>query len=92
MVKIQKIPIDPDSEEDVFEKIKDGVVLAKLEHLVDKNLLNEDEIKNGDEISDEDKTKNVKKVLEVGEKLNLPSKLKPGDILKGKKKKCMMLN
>ena len=82
-----KIPIDPDSEEDVFEKLKDGVVLAKLEHLVDKNLLNEDEIKTGDEISDEDKTKNVKKVLEVGEKLNLPSKLKPGDILKGKKKK-----
>ena len=82
-----KIPIDPDSEEDVFEKLKDGVVLAKLEHLVDKNLLNEDDLKTGDEISDEDKTKNVKKVLEVGDKLNLPNKLRAGDILKGKKKK-----
>ena len=82
-----KIPIDPDSEEDVFEKLKDGVVLAKLENLTDKNLLNEDEIKTGDELSDEDKNKNVVKVIDVAEKMNIPTKLKPLDILKGKKKK-----
>ena len=82
-----KIPIDPDSEEDVFEKLKDGVILGKLETLADKNVLNEDDLKTGDEISDEDKNNNVNKVLEAGEKLALPTKLKPADILKGKKKK-----
>ena len=81
-----KIPIDPDNEE-VFEKLKDGVILAKLETLVDKNIINEDELKTGDELSDEEKGKNVEKVLEAAEKLNIPSKLKPGDILKAKKKK-----
>ena len=34
------MPIDPESEEDVFEKLKDGVVLGKLENLADKELLN----------------------------------------------------
>ena len=82
-----KIPIDPESEEEVFEKLKDGVILAKLATLADKNLVNEDDLKAGDEISDEDKNKNVEKVLEAADKLNLPTKLKPGDILKGKKKK-----
>ena len=80
-----KVPIDPDSEEEVFEKLKDGVVLAKLENLVDKNLLNEDDLKTGDDLSDEDKKKNVEKVLDVADKLKLPTQLKPGDILKGKK-------
>ena len=82
-----KIPIDPDSEEDVFEKLKDGVILAKLENLADKNALNEDELKTGEDLSDEDKNNNVQKVLEAADKLNVPNKLKPGDILKGKKKK-----
>ena len=82
-----KIPIDPDSEEDVFEKLKDGVVLGKLETLADKNVLNEDDLKAGEDITDEDKNNNVNKVLEAADKLGLPTKLKPGDILKGKKKK-----
>ena len=82
-----KVPIDPDSEEEVFEKLKDGIVLAKLENLADKNLLNEDDLKTGDELSDEDKNKNVEKVLDAAEKLKLPTQLKPADILKGKKKK-----
>ena len=82
-----KMPIDPESEEDVFEKLKDGVVLAKLENLADKKALNEDDLKTGDDISDEDKKNNVNKVIEAADKLGLPTKLKPGDILKGKKKK-----
>ena len=82
-----KIPIDPESEEEVFEKLKDGIILAKLETLVDKNILNEDDLKTGEEISDEDKSKNVQKVIDTAEKLNLPNKLKPKDILKGKKNK-----
>ena len=82
-----KMPIDPESEEDVFEKLKDGVVLAKLENLADKNLLNEDDIKKGDEITDEDKKENLDKVVDAADKLGCPSKPKPSDILKGKKKK-----
>lgn len=82
-----KVPIDPDSEEEVFEKLKDGIVLGKLENLADKNLLNEDDLKTGDELSDEDKNKNVEKVVDAAEKLKLPTQLKPADILKGKKKK-----
>ena len=82
-----KIPIDPDSEEDVFEKLKDGVILAKLENLADKNVLNENELKKGEDLNDEDKNKNEQNVLEAVDKLNAPNKLKPGDILKGKKRK-----
>ena len=82
-----KVPIDPESEEDVFEKLKDGVVLGKLENLADKELLNEDSIKAGDELSDEDKNSNVQKVLDTADKLGCPTKLKPSDILRGKKKK-----
>ena len=82
-----KIPIDPDSEEEVFDKLKDGVVLAKLESLADRNKVNEDELKKGDELTDEDKNNNVKNVLDAADKLNIPTKLKPADILQGKKKK-----
>ena len=82
-----KIPIDPESEEEVFDKLKDGIVLAKLESLADRNKVNEDELKKGDEITDEDKTNNVKNVLDAADKLNIPTKLKPSDILQGKKKK-----
>ena len=82
-----KMPIDPDSEEDVFEKLKDGVVLAKLENLADNNLINEDDLKKGDELTDEDKNGNVDKVVEAADKLGCPSKPKSSDILKGKKKK-----
>jgi plastin-1 len=82
-----KVPIDPDSEEDVFEKLKDGVVLGKLENLADKDLLHEDSIKTGDELTDEDKNFNAEKVIDAADKLGCPTKLKPNDILRGKKKK-----
>jgi len=82
-----KIPIDPESEEDVFEKLKDGVIFGKLENLADNNLMNNDELKTGDELSDEDKKKNAEKVVESSEKLGCPSKVNPTDINKGKKQK-----
>ena len=82
-----KVPIDPESEEDVFEKLKDGVVLGKLETLADKNLLDEDTLKTGEQLTDEDKNNNVTKVIDVADKLGCPSKVKPADILRGKKKK-----
>ena len=73
-----KIPINQDSEEDVFEKLKNGVILAKLENLADKNVLNENELKTGEDLTDEDKNKNVQNVLEAADKLNVhvPNKLK----------------
>ena len=82
-----KIPIDPESEEEVFEKLKDGIVLAKLESLIDRNKINENELKKGEDLSDDDKKNNVTNVLDAAEKLNVPTKLKPGDVLSGKKKK-----
>ena len=82
-----KIPIDPDSEEDVFEKLKDGVILGKLESLADKNVLDEDALKTGDNLTDEDKKNKVDKVIEAADKLGCPTKINPGDILRGKKKK-----
>ena len=82
-----KIPIDPESEEEVFEKLKDGIVLAKLESLIDRNKINENELKKGEDLSDDDKKTNVTNVLDAAEKLNVPTKLKPGDVLSGKKKK-----
>ena len=39
-----KIPIDPESDQEVFDKLKDGVVLGKLENLADKNLLKKEMI------------------------------------------------
>ena len=50
---------------------------------VKRMLMND--LKTGDDISDEDKKNNVNKVIEAADKLGLPTKLKPGDILKGKK-------
>ena len=82
-----KIPIDPESEEEVFEKLKDGIVLAKLESLIDRNKINENELKKGEDLSDDDKKNNVTNVLDAAEKLNVPTKLKPVDVLSGKKKK-----
>ena len=55
--------------------------------MADKNLLNKDSLKTGDELSDEDKNSNLEKVVDASDKLGCPTKLKPTDILKGKKKK-----
>ena len=82
-----KIPIDPESEEDVFEKLKDGIVFGKLENLADKEVLNEDQLKTGDDLTNEDKTKNVEMVIDAADKLGCPTKANPSDILRGKKKK-----
>ena len=81
-----KIPIDKDNEE-VFDKLKDGVVLGKLMNLADKDAVNEDDLKTGDDLSDDDKSNNLDKVLEGADKLKCPHKPTKGDICNGKKKK-----
>ena len=81
-----KIPIDRDNEE-VFDKLKDGVILGKLMNLADRNALDEDSLKTGDELSDEDKNNNLDKVVEGEDKLALLNKASQGDIAYGKKRK-----
>ena len=81
-----KIPIDRDNEE-VFDKLKDGVILGKLMNLADKNALDEDSLKTGDELSDEDKNNNLDQVVEGENKLAILNKASQGDIANGKKKK-----
>ena len=81
-----KIPIDRDNEE-VFDKLKDGIILGKLMNLADKNSLDEDSLKTGDELSDEDKNNNLDKVVEGEDKLAILNKASQGDISNGKKKK-----
>ena len=81
-----KIPINRDNEE-VFDKLKDGVVFGKLMNLADKNAVDEDSLKTGDDLSDDDKNNNLDKVEEGADKLRCPHKATKGDISNGKKKK-----
>ena len=81
-----KIPIDKDNEE-VFDKLKDGVIFGKLMNLADKDALDQDTLKKGDDLTDEDKNNNLDKVVEGADKLGCPHKAKKGDIAAGKKKK-----
>ena len=86
-----KIPLNPENPDETFDKLKDGIILAKLENLADKKLLDEDALKTGSDLSDDDKNNNVEKVLDAANKLRCPSKLKPNDIRSGKKKKDQQL-
>ena len=81
-----KVPIDKDNEE-VFDKLKDGVIFGKLMNLADKDALDEDTLKTGDELSDDDKKNNLDKVVDAADKLGCPHKASKDDIANGKKKK-----
>ena len=80
------VPIKKDGDE-VFDKLKDGVVLGKLINLADKTALDEDALKTGDNLSDEDKNNNLDVVVDGVDKLRCPHKLKNADIGMGRKKK-----
>ena len=81
-----QIPINPDNDE-VFDKLKDGVALGKLMNMADPDALSDDSLKTGDNLSDDDKNNNLEKVAEAEDKLGLPNKATPSDIRKGRKKK-----
>ena len=83
----KKVPIDPESETEVFDKLKDGVILGKLEQLADKDALKDEDLKTGDDLTYDDKTNNADKVIDAADKLGCPTKVRPNDILRGKKKK-----
>ena len=81
-----QVPINPDNEE-VFNKLKDGVILGKLINLADKDALDDQGLKVGDNLTDEDKGDNLDKVADGEDKLGLPHKASPKDIRLGKRKK-----
>ena len=81
-----KLPINPDNEE-VFDKLKDGVVLGKLINLADKNALDGDQLKTGDDLKDEDVDNNLDKVVDGADKLRCPHKPNKADLALGRKKK-----
>ena len=74
-----QLPINPDNEE-VFDKLKDGVALGKLMNLADPDAVSDDSLKTGDNLSDDDKNNNLEKVAEGEDKLGLPHKATPADI------------
>ena len=53
-----KIPIDPKGD-DLYEKLRDGVILSKLVNLCEPNTVNEDDIKKNDDINVYDKYANL---------------------------------
>lgn len=59
-----QLPINPDNEE-VFDKLKDGVALGKLMNLADPDAVSDDSLKTGDNLSDDDKNNNLEKLLKV---------------------------
>ena len=81
-----KVPINPDNEE-VFDKLKDGVIFGKLMNLADKSALDDTKLKTGDNLSDDDKNNNLDQVVDAEDKLGLPHKAGKGDIAAGRKKK-----
>ena len=80
------VPINRDNEE-VFDKLKDGVILGKLINLADKAALDDDKLKCGPEITDDDKINNLDLVVDGAKNLQCPTKITGGDIGNGRKKK-----
>ena len=85
-----QVPINPDNDE-VFDKLKDGVALGKLINIADPDSLSDDFLKTGDNLSDDDKNNNLEKVADGENKLGLPHKATPVDIRKGRKKEVQDL-
>ena len=81
-----KIPIDRDNEE-MFDKLKVGIVFGKFINLANKYALDEDDLKNGDELCEDDKNNNLDKVVNGDEDLGVP--LSQVIISNGKKKKVI---
>ena len=79
------VPINPTGN-DLFDKLKDGVVLGKLIALADKDAIDEDALKTGEDLNDDDKNNNLGTVVDACEKLRCPHKIKIGDLGNGRKK------
>ena len=75
-----KIPIDPKSDE-LYEKLRDGVILSKLVNLCEPNTINEDEIKKNDDMNVYDKYANLEKAIKGAKDIGVQAETTPDDVL-----------
>ena len=81
-----RIPIDPETD-DLYDKVKDGVILAKLVNLCEPGTVNEDEIKKNEDMNIFDKYDNLTKAVEGAKKVGVKSETNADDILDGDKER-----
>ena len=75
-----KIPIDTTNNE-LYDKLRDGVILAKLVNLCEPNTINEDEIKKNDDMNVYDKYANLEKAIKGAKDMGIQSETTPDDVL-----------
>ena len=75
-----RVPIDPNSDE-LYDKIRDGVIIAKLVNLCEPNTINEDEIKKNIDMNIYDKYDNLNKAIEGAKKVGVQSETNADDVL-----------
>jgi len=79
-----RIPINPETDE-LYDKIKDGVILVKLVNKCEPDTINEDEIKKNDDMNIFDKYDNLSKAIDGAKKVGVPSETNADDVLDGDK-------
>ncbi len=75
-----KIPIDPKGD-DLYEKLRDGVILSKLVNLCEPNTVNEDDIKKNDDMNVYDKYANLEKAIKGAKDIGVKAETTPDDVL-----------
>ena len=75
-----KIPIDPSNDE-LFDKIRDGVILCKLVNKAEPGTIPEDAIKKNDDMNVYDKYANLEKAIDGAKKAGCKSETTPDDVL-----------
>ena len=75
-----KLPIDPSTDE-LFDKIRDGVILCKLVNKAEPNTIPESAIKKNDDMSVYDKYANLEKAIDGAKKAGCKSETTPDDVL-----------
>ena len=75
-----KIPIDPKGDE-LYDKLRDGVILAKLVNLCEPNTVNEDELKKNDDMNVYDKYANLEKAINGAKAIGVQSETNADDVL-----------
>ena len=63
-----------------FDNLNDGILMAKLENLADKNIIPKDALILGENLAKEEQMANLNQVIKAGKKLGLPCFLQPIDL------------
>ena len=82
-----RIPIDPESD-DLYDKIQDGVIIAKLVSKCEPDVINMEEIKKNEDMNIYDKYDNLKKGIEGAKNIGVASETNPDDILDKNKQRA----